>query len=250
MGRELRANLMLHCGAQEVGYDAIKAVPVPAPTETHHPIPHNQVVDLMLDTLHDSGYQVLETVHALTRDGGNYFGLAQVTADFLETDEYGLVVGFRNSHIKAYQAGAVAGAQIFVCDNLSFTGEIKFGHKHTVNIEKHLPEVFLEGVSRLKNRFLSQEIRFEAYKEGEIKDPNEFIINLYRQNIIVTTEIGKIIDIWDNPTHEEYGEQSAWTMFNAVTEALKGKLARLPSSTIKLQNCLDQEVELVLPEAA
>ena len=45
------------------------------------------------------------------------------------------VVGVRNSHDKSFPAGLVIGASIFVCDNLSFSGEVKLARKHTVHVE-------------------------------------------------------------------------------------------------------------------
>jgi hypothetical protein len=49
------------------------------------------------------------------------------------------VVGIRNSHDKAFAAGIIAGAQVLVCDNLCFSGEILLARKHTGHIHYDLP---------------------------------------------------------------------------------------------------------------
>lgn len=40
------------------------------------------------------------------------------------------VLGLRNSPDKMFPAGIVAGASVFVCDNLSFSGVINLARKH------------------------------------------------------------------------------------------------------------------------
>jgi hypothetical protein len=48
------------------------------------------------------------------------------------SEDYCWVLGLRNSHDKTFPAGIVAGASVFVCDNLSFLGEVNFSRQHTV----------------------------------------------------------------------------------------------------------------------
>jgi hypothetical protein len=50
--------------------------------------------------------------------------LVQV-ANGLNPEDFGLVAGVRNSHDKSFPASLVLGASMFVCDNLSFSGEVK-----------------------------------------------------------------------------------------------------------------------------
>ena len=54
-------------------------------------------------------------------------------------EDYCWVLGLRNSHDKTFPTGIVAGASVFVCDNLSFSGEVKFARKHTRFIMRDLP---------------------------------------------------------------------------------------------------------------
>jgi len=48
--------------------------------------------------------------------------------------DFALVVGLRNSHDKSFPAGLVIGASVLVCDNLSFSGEVRLARKHTYPI--------------------------------------------------------------------------------------------------------------------
>jgi len=243
MPRQLKANLALHCGGHQVSYDDLALIKTPKPEGIWHPIPHELIYQTMTDALVETGYKIMQVIHATSSSDKNYFGLMQVNADYLDTDEYGLVIGFRNSHSKAFSASMVAGAQVFVCDNLAFSGEINFKHKHTTNVMDKLPGLFRQGVSQLNSMYVNQEIRYEAYKEHELEDMRveKLVCNMYREKLVSTQEIGKIIDIYDSPTHEEYGENTAWTLFNATTEVVKGKLGRLPKTTMGLHQTLDGE---------
>jgi hypothetical protein len=43
--------LMRHSGANAEAYDDLRAVTTPAPTDTHVPVPHHEIVELMRFTL-------------------------------------------------------------------------------------------------------------------------------------------------------------------------------------------------------
>ena len=38
-------------------------------------------------------------------------------------------------------AGLAVGAAVFVCDNLSFSGEVRLARKHTAHFERDLPQL-------------------------------------------------------------------------------------------------------------
>jgi hypothetical protein len=72
--------LLLHCGAQEVDYDALRELETPPATPTHVPIPHFRVVDMLRHTLSFYSHEVTEEHHGLTADGMRYFGLLSTVA--------------------------------------------------------------------------------------------------------------------------------------------------------------------------
>src|SRR4051812_43461777 len=122
------ANLMLHAGARAAAREQVAATATPARTRTWVPIPHRRLLDGVQSCLELAGLRVLSEAHGLTRDGVRYFGLLQV-ANGQEDQDFGLVVGLRNSHDQTFPAGLVVGASVFVCDNLSFSGEVKLARK-------------------------------------------------------------------------------------------------------------------------
>ena len=84
--------------------------------------------------------------------------------------DYALVVGLRNSHNKTFPVGLVAGATVFVCDNLSFSGEVRLTRKHTVHLQRDLPQLVGRGVGKLAELWSHQRQRIDAYKNHRMRD--------------------------------------------------------------------------------
>jgi hypothetical protein len=145
-----QANLCLHCGANAVTREQVSSVLTPARTETWVPVSHDRLLTGVQQSLERSGLHVVSESHGLTHDGSRYFGLLQV-ANGTNPNDFGLVVGIRNSHDKSFPAALVLGASVFVCDNLSFSGEVKLARKHTAHIERDLQQLVERAVGMLSD---------------------------------------------------------------------------------------------------
>ena len=235
----MKANLTLHCGAHAVEREALTLAPTPARTESWVPIPHLRLLTQVLGTLQRSGLDVVSEAHGLSRDGRRYFGLLQVAG---ADRDFGLVVGLRNSHDKSFPAGLAVGASVFVCDNLSFSGEVKLARKHTSMIERDLPQLVESAVGRLGDLRHTQEERFARYRVTELSDPqvHDLIVRAMDARVLPVTKVPDVLAEWREPRHPEFRE--GWTgyrLFNAFTETLKGNLDLLPRRTQALHGLLD-----------
>jgi hypothetical protein len=245
-----KLNLILHCGGQEVSYDDVVNAETPAATDTWHPITHESLIERVVKGMEQSGMIVKNSVHGLWKDGLRYFGLMEVVSGD-ENDDYGLVIGLRNSHDKSFPASLALGSGVFVCDNLAFSGEVKLARRHTKNIERDLPSVVLKAISRLGNLRHTQERRIEAYKETNLTDlqAHDFIIRALEQNVIGSQRVKPVVEQWRKPNHDEFLPRNAWSLFNDFTEVLKPKqrqgdrdnnnLHALPAATQKLHGLMD-----------
>ena len=239
--------LMLHCGAHKVEYDQVQQSDTPESTRTHTPIPHSHLVDLVRDRLGGESMQILEESHALTHDSNRYFGLFRVgTGD--ESSEYGAVMGLRNSHDKTFPSALAFGANVFVCDNLSFSGEVKFGRKHTAHILRDLPKMVSRTVGKLADAWGLQKQRFAGYRDHDLSrlEAHDLIIEAFRGGACTSTQIKRVVDQWHVPNHSEFKPRNAWSMFNAFTEVLKGNLNELPKRTQALHGVMDGHCGLKL----
>jgi hypothetical protein len=239
-------NLILHCGASHVDLKDVRRVPTPDSTDSWCPIPHHQLITTVQQTLATTRLRIGTQAHSLTHDGMRYFGLMEVHAQKADTD-YCWVLGLRNSHDKTFPAGIVAGASVFVCDNLSFSGEIKFARKHTRFIVRDLPQLVSRSIGLLMAKWHDQDKRIAAYKEAEISDveAHDLVIRATDVGVCSNRLIPPVLHEWREPRHDVFEERNVWSLFNAFTESLKdGNLAELPKRTEALHGLLDTHVGL------
>jgi hypothetical protein len=236
-----KTSLMLHTGARSATREQVALVPTPARTQSWVPIPHARLLDGVQGCLERAGLVVISEAHGLTADGCRYFGLLQVAQADTERD-FGLVVGLRNSHDKSFPAGLVVGAAIFVCDNLSFSGEVKLARKHTAHVERDLPQLIERAIGRMGDLRRKQDERFAAYRQCELSDgmAHDLIIRSLDARVIPVTRLPLVLSEWREPRHPEFREgHTAWRLFNAFTEGLKGNLDALPRRTQALHGLID-----------
>ena len=236
-----KCNLILHCGAAEVPRKALAAVPTPAPTETWRPIPHEEYVRQVEWELPRYGLDVVHEAHALTHDGTRYFGLVQVQ-NGCNSPEYSWVLGLRNSHDKTLTAGLVAGAQVFVCDNLAFSGEVSVSRKHTSYILEDLPGLIGNALGRLLLMFKSQDQRVERYRTTRLNDADahDLTIKALDSGVVCASKIPELLKEWREPRYREFEPRTVWSYFNATTEVLKGALHLLPKRSQALYRLCDE----------
>jgi hypothetical protein len=243
----MKTNLMIHCGGHGVERGQLREVGTPAPTETWFPIPHHRLVAEVESSLERSNLRVVSEAHALAHDGDRYFGLLHV-ANGQNSNDHAWVLGLRNSHDQTFPAGLVVGSQVFVCDNLAFSGEIRIGRKHTRYIMRDLPELVHRAVGRLVDRWHSQEERIEQYRGTELSagEAHDLVIRALDARAICATEVPKVLEEYRRPRHPEFSDRNAWSLFNAVTEVQKGGLWRLPRRTEALHGVMDAHCGLAV----
>ena len=241
----MKANLTLHCGAAKVERQQVLDVATPANTETWYPIPHMDFVTQIETALTAGNMRVVEQAHSLTKDGNRYFGLFQIANCQSTGEDYSYILGARNSHDKSFPAGLVVGSQVFVCDNLAFSGEIKIARKHTRFITQDLPRLVSNAVGMLSEKWTLMTDRIAQYKRTEIsdRDANDFIIRSLDVGATTLQQVPAIINEWRTPRHPEFADKTAWRLFNAYTEIGKEtSLALLPQRTIRLHGMMDAQV--------
>jgi molybdate-binding protein len=163
------------------------------------------------------------------------------------SEDYCWVLGLRNSHDKMFPAGIVAGASVFVCDNLSFSGEVKFARKHTRFINRDLPQLTERAIGLLLAKRHDQDRRIEAYKDHQVSDEaaHDLVIRSVDVGVCANSYIPRVHNEWRHPQHTAFESRNVWSLFNAFTETLKqANLAELPKRTQALHGLLDVAVGL------
>lgn len=246
--------LMLHTGGATVDLADVDKVETPVPTETHVPIPHMDFINLAKDALNQEGWIIRQESHALAANGGNYFGLLEVDHGRLHPanewlpvyrQDSAITIGLRNSHIGQYKAGLCAGSRVFVCDNLAFWGEVTIGRKHTKYINRDISPLMALAVGKLMEARVSDERRVLAYRQSPL-EPNyadHLMMSMIRLGILPPSKMGLVLEDYEHPErrHQEFVQYqgTAFGLYMAATEHLKGNLFALPKRSSKLHALLD-----------
>jgi len=231
-------------GSTEVGYEALQRLPAPnALSERHNPVPHVQVVDIVLDKLDKLNYTIDEARYGLD-DHGDMFGYLKLHKEGEDNGVFKNVLGIRNSHIKRFASQLGAAASVMVCDNLSFHAcdGNEARHKHTKNILNVLPGRIDAMLHNVQNNWKSQAKRYDMYQDTELDETgmHRVIGSAIDNKAIAPSKALKVLTEYKNPRHDEFSPRNAWSMFNAFTEILKETPAQLQDRSIKLHTVFDQ----------
>lgn len=250
--------LCVHAGGRKVTREQVEAVRTPGRVGCHYPIPHTRVLDLARENLQRLGFEVVGAEYALRDgkdgdgkpiEGAEFFGLMELREHSRADGEYGLVAGVRNSHNKSMTSGLVLGSRVFVCDNMAFSGEVKFGRKHTRHILRDLPGLVHEALNRLPSMRGNLAMRVDRYREQSLDDDaaRVAIMLAAERDAFSWSKCGKVWTEWKEPRHEAFKPRNAWSLFNAATEVMKEyNVEDLPKRTGVLHAVVDERVGLAL----
>jgi hypothetical protein len=239
-----RANLLLHCGSSAVSRGELAVSQTPLPTATHKPVSHMKVLQIVEQALLQRCITITGQAHGLSHNGARYFGLLEVMSP--SDAEMHWVVGIRNSHDKRFSAGIVAGAQVLVCDNLSFNGEVMLARKHTGHIHYDLPIIAERAVDGLRGFWYDHTQRVEASREKRLTDTraHDLVVRSVDAGVMANSYLPKVLQEWREPSHDAFAPRNVWSLQNAFTEVFKGRVDLLPERTMKLHQLLDAHVGL------
>lgn len=225
----------------KVNFEQLMGVETPLATESHTPIPHSQLVSLTRDAIERAGLSVAEEEHALARGGLRYFGGFALTGADIAGGDRNIVLGLRNAHDKSFAASIAVGNRMLVCENLCFSSDIKLARRHTTNIMSDLPRVLSSAVARVVAHWNDMGNRIEAYKQTEVENVGDLIVQLVDAKAFPARDIYNAVQEFRNPRHEEFKGGSLWTLYNSITENLKGgDISKLSDRTIRMQSIFDK----------
>jgi len=214
--------LLLHCGGKNASLNDLNSVPLPKETDTYKPVSH---YDLALNLGEVAGgllngYALSDSRFGLARDGKQMFGIHTFRNG---SDEMGLSIGFRNSYDKSMSVGLAIGATVFVCDNLALTGDISLMRKHTLNVWDDLETMVVTTVYKSQHNFKYIVEDAEFLSDIEVSDDEAYKMLglLYGRGVLSPRQIPLVKKEWHQSDYEAFSERSAWSFYNACTEALK-----------------------------
>lgn len=220
----MSGNLVLHTGGWEATREQIDAVPLPEKTPTYQPVGHGELVDTILRAGTAYGWTPQRQRFALARNGAQFFGLI----DFQRpgtNGEIGLTVGGRNAHDMSFSVGILGGGNVFLCDNLAFSGDWARDHKHTPGVWDAL-YAFLFG--QMGKIGVQHEKLVEVVAEWRkidlgVKDSDHLLVECVRRGALPCSDLPKVLKEYDRPTIAGWNDEprNPWRLYNAFTQVSK-----------------------------
>lgn len=210
--------------------EQLHSLPLPAALgRFHRPVEFGAFADLVAHRMDRAGFEIREEEYAVSKDGNRMFGLMEVApleGEYISARDWSLQIGLRGSHDQSIPRALTLGSRVMVCSNLCFHGDLGvFATRQTTNVWDRLPGLVEAALSRLPEMATRNQARFDAYRARELRPRHgdAALVELHRRGALSAAQLGRAIQEWDTPSHEEHAEDghNVWRLFNASTEALK-----------------------------
>lgn len=232
---------MAHRGTKMVSRGVLRELPAPeSKGPMHRPIPHIELVDTIDRSLKMLGMNVVRDDMSIGKN--SIFGM--LTTNFKMQNEAAFTVGFRSDNAQRFGVKVIAGANIFVCDNMALLGDwLVCAKKHTTGLD--LFGVIRKGLDTAAGSFIHfMENDLERFKTKGItrEHAKSFIFDLANDGYLPLAKIRAVWAEYTTPQHEEFVTGTVWGLLNAVTEVAKqlpaGPRMELLTEVARKQNSL------------
>lgn len=216
------ARLVAHCGGVPATREEVFALSAPEHTNSWKPVAYRDAIEMLHGTVRRQlGLELVAEQYALNKAGTQLFHVARFDTG---TEESGLAIGLRQSYDKSLALGVVAGAQVFVCDNLCFSGDqFEVLRKNTTNVWEDFKALIRARVGAAQGAYESMQVDFNALKSVPcpLRRGYAYLGVLQGEGILKPTQANVAFADWTEARHEEFAERNLWGLYNAVTEGLK-----------------------------
>lgn len=214
--------IMLHCGGEPISKDELSLIPLPKETDSYKPIDHYELANRILTVSQDmlSDYVLIGESYGVARKGNQLFAVLNFKG---ESSEMAMSVAFRNSYDKSLSFGMAFGSTVFVCDNLSLTGDIVVMKKHSKGILDTLDDTIIANIFRARQAYHKILYDSDKLKRVPMNDQQAFSIMgmLFGMDLVSPRQLPKLKAEWLSPSHAEFQPRNAWSFLNGFTEANK-----------------------------
>ena len=216
--------LILHRGGYEVTREQLASLPIPESLgRNHKPVPHVEVLDALDRAFPDFGLEKAEEGWGVSADASKLFGVIRFN-NKTQIEGTDLLLGIRTSVDESIALQGVAGARVFVCDNMAFSGqEFLFKRKSTTNA--NMVEVIYEGMERFEGACLTMEQTFKRFQEHELDTDaaSRLFADMVCDEVVpdkyITRGVRAYFD-WE-PEQTDVAPRTVWGLYNAMTRGLR-----------------------------
>ena len=241
----MSSDLFAHCDTKRVEEKVVKSIEAPEFTKTWHPVPHKDVISAMETCVKNAGLPIRERQYSLNGDGTNMFGVWKIGSVVGKTQVLP-ALGFRNSISKSFAIGVTSGTNIFVCDNMAFSGTFVEFRRHTSGLDY---DELLEITCRAVNAVTEKTNEFSKWHEGlhEIEmtedDTKIFTFESMKRDIIKPSKFNQFLTSLEEEKRA-HKEATIFTFHGAHTRQFRGyNFFQMTDRNVKLNALVEEIIE-------
>lgn len=239
-------DLQLHTpGSQIVAREQLATLPFPVSLgPRHRPVRHDELVTALHEGITDRGWTVAREQYGLAQQGHKLFGVLDLRGPDTHPG-LGSALGFRSSTNQSLSIRGVAGARVFVCDNMCMSGS-EFVMKRKSTTYLNLPHLVAQGLNRFLTQHTGLMASVDTMKSTGLTDPSAKIriFNLFNRGALPLHLFDDVSRLYFSPSavHPDCHPRTAWGLHNACTRALK--VLKNPSVQFSCAVSLGREFQL------
>lgn len=205
------------------------------PSENWKPIQHGELADLVISQIRNAGLVPGEEKWDVGKNSANLVGAIEIRG--VETKGINplpagipirFMLGIKHSNDGRCALQFCVGAQITVCANGLFSGDIRVVSKHvqSLSIEDMVQGAIQEYI--LKSRDLGNYIT--SLKDIWIDDRTAALMAIkstQEYNVFADKYITNVWDKWEFPEFKEFTDRNLWSFYNCFTSVIKEMSPRL-----------------------
>lgn len=196
-------------------------------TDSFKPVAHIELVETLERKLNDRDIQIIREQYAISKDGMKLFGTLDLTLNGVEGMAASL--GMRTANNRAMALQMIAGMRVFVCDNMTMSGEtIILRRRHTSGL--NLIDELVEALNQYETHYrkLKADIGdLRGYVMNDIA-AKVLIHDIFAQQIMPVRYMPEVSNVYfdkfvtsDEPKYAAFSDRSAWSLLNSFTEVAK-----------------------------
>lgn len=199
------------------------ATPVPKKTESYSPVPHEKVINMVLESLDKANMKIVSERYLSARNGRQGMGFLDLAGG--GDEEMLIKLIWHNSYDKSMPLRAALGSNVIVCGNGMVRGDMgAFKRKHTGTVLTEFEESIKRYIGEAGETFRKLIQDRERMKEIKITKRTcaELIGRMHIENDIITaTQVGIMKKELETPTFNYKADGTVWQLYNHATFAMK-----------------------------